>query len=289
MGLASAAGGSGPRFERTGNMQAPREARQVGPEWTESVLGRRQGPRVAMDLSVQLGVSGLPGLLSASSREIGTGGACVATQTPFALNSLDRIVIELPGGPTTLPAEGRWQREVPDEHAILTGVQFSHPHPETVRSLWKFLQERAQALAQFLEDRSELAELAIDELLQLTLSSRCRKVPAGQLVYAQGSEGAGTDSIFVVLQGSVVFEMESSDRRRVELCRGEAGAVFGGLPLVSGLPHVESAVAVYDLLLLEINAYSVHYLEVMNPSLARLLTRAAVRAQTVHLRHAGDR
>ena len=250
---------------------------------SRSVWDKRVSTRVAAYFPVKLYLEGLPGPLAARSRDVGPGGICVGTRSPFALSSVQRVAIELPSGPLVLAAEGRWQREIAAEHAMVSGIQFMDPPRAETFTISKFVRDRASELAQFMQEHSDLAGLDVDCAMDLALFTRLREVPAGHRLYCQGKRSDGGESIFVVYRGSVALEVAVDGDDRVRLERVEAGGVFGGLPLVAGVPHVESASTETDSLLLEIDPYTFHFLEWAKPPLARGLTQIVIRKQVLHL------
>ncbi len=244
-------------------------------------------PRMAACVPVRLHLEGLPGPLAARSRDIGTGGVCVETGSPFALSSVERIVLDLPTGKMAFAAKGSWQRAPFVGDGLLTGIQFVSPKPEAIHRLWDFVQVQAKECARFLHEGSELGTLSLDDALEIALRTRVRQVPAGRWIYRQGS--AGEDSVFMVLSGTVAFEMRSRRDPPIRLKPIGVGGAFGGLPLLAEISHPESALAETDTQLLEIARYTFRYLERTKPLLARCVTRALIRRQTSHLTELAER
>ncbi len=244
-------------------------------------------PRMAACVPVRLHLEGLPGPLAARSRDIGTGGVCVETGSPFALSSVERIVLDLPTGKMAFAAKGSWQRAPIVGDGLLTGVQFISPNPEEIHLLWDFVQVQAKERARFLHEGSELGTLSLDDALEIALRTRVRQVPAGRWIYRQGS--AGEDSVFMVLSGTVAFEIPSRRDPPIRLKPIGVGGVFGGLPLLAEISHAESALAETDTQLLEIPRYTFRHFERTKPLLARCVTRALIRRQASHLTELAER
>lgn len=238
---------------------------------------RRSG-RVGADLPVQLHGTDFRGTLPARARDLSVGGLCIATHSAFALKSVRRVTLGLPSGPLTLQAEGRWQRDAPSDGVMLSGVEFVEPSPEAVAALKSLVFEIGQSLAQFLSTESELRGLGLEEILGLAHITRLRDVTAGATIYRQDTAHPGEDSIFVVGRGSVIVQVRARNVSEVMLARLGAGQVFGGMPLVGGISHSDSAVADTDARILEIDQDAFSYLKTARPSLAEGLAFAVTHA-----------
>jgi len=249
-------------------------------------LEMRSTPRVATALSARLAIASLPAELPCRLRDLGTGGACVQTPSPFALEPLRRITIPLGSGPITLPVEGCWQRETLLENAVLTGMRFLDLAPEDVKRVREFVQESANKLTTFLQERSELSTLDLDEALDVALLSRLREARPGTYVCHEGKMRLGEDSIYVVVNGKVALEAAGARQHELELELIREGGVFGGLPLIADVPPPLSAVAASDLVLLELDRNAFRYLERCKPSVAHRLSRVVVAKNVGHLRSA---
>jgi CRP-like cAMP-binding protein len=234
-------------------------------------------------MPVQLFCVGLPCALEARSSDLGPGGVCVDTPSPFDLSSLRRVSIELPDGLFQTKAVGRWQREEVGRPGQQSGIEFQELEREEVERLWRFVHQRAGELASFLRDRSTIGPMELDEALDLALFTRVAEYPAGNWIHRQGPVEPVCESAFVVYDGSVVLEASTRSGRTVHVARVEAGEVFGALPIVGGISHITSAVADRDAILLEIDAATYRFLQAEKPQTARLVTEALVRAQAAHL------
>lgn len=243
----------------------------------------RDRGRVGSDLPVEVHIADLPAPLLARSRDVGVGGICVATPSPFALKSVRRAVISLPDGPLTLDAEGRWQIDAAGEDVVLSGLAFVDVPPNAIDALSSFVIETGRALARFLYAESELRSFGLEEILGLAQITRLHDAVAGHYLYRQDTALPGEDSIFIVARGSVCLQARARSAREVTLARLRPGQVFGGMPLVGNVAHAESAVAESDSRLLEIDRDAFRYLEGARPWLAQRLAFAVAHTYTRRL------
>jgi len=256
---------------------------QAIPGEVENPFERRVAPRVAARLEVELRLSEGPSALMARSCDIGAGGMCVETQGPFALTSLREISIRLPDGSMTLQAKGCSQRIDSFGVGHFTGVEFVDPDPAKRQRLWEVVHRQSVQLSRFLDESPDLGDLDLDEALELARATRLRAVPCGRRLYGEETWRPGEDSVFVVVRGTVAIDARSHRARDVWLERVEPGGLFGGLPLVAKMPHVESATAEADLELLEIDRFTFRYLEWTKPQIARAIGCGVMRKQARHL------
>ncbi len=238
----------------------------------------RANPRVGADIPVDLYAGDFPGALPGRARDVGIGGLCIATASPFAFKSVHRVRLFLPGTHLDVEAEGRWQRNASGEDMVLTGVAFVRPPPEIVNLLWDLVLESAKQLARFLHAGSDLSDLGLDEAMGLAQLTRYREVPRGRLVYREDRIEAGEDSFFVVARGAIVLEARVRGARNVPFDRLGVGALFGGLPLLADVPPSETAVADQDSRLLEIDRQAYEHLATVKPRVAQRLAYLASRA-----------
>jgi hypothetical protein len=240
----------------------------------DHMMQARVDPRVGADFPVDIVSADLAGPLAACSRDLGIGGACLATSSPFSYRALRRVVLHLPGGRLELEAEGRWQREEVSEKAILTGVEFQKPPEAAVSRLWDVVLDGGKALARFLYGDSDLSHFTVDEAVGLAHASRWRNVRAGQSIYRGDVERSGASSIFVVHTGTVQLQVRAHGSIDHTFATLGPGHLFGGLPLVAGGLPAEAAVARNDARLLEIHEGSFRYLCAAKPWLAQRLAQA---------------
>lgn len=232
--------------------------------------------RVASAFPVDVYGGDLAGRLPSRSRDLGIGGVCVETPSPFALSSVRRVVVTLPCGRLELDAVGRWQREASPEAAVLSGIDFLSPSREAVDRLWEVVARRGRELARHLAASPDLCGFGIEEAVGLAQLTRVREVGAGRTLYRQDTRRDGEDSLFLILAGRVALQARVRDRREVTLEVLSSGRVFGGLPLLADLPHGESALAASDVRLVEIDASAFRCLSHVRPWLAERLTGAVL-------------
>jgi CRP-like cAMP-binding protein len=224
------------------------------------------------------------GTLACRLRDIGTGGVCVQTPSPFALSSLRSVTIHLPSESLTLDIEGCWQREASLERAIFTGLRFSRPTTSDRERMRKFVEQAAQELTDFLQNRSDLRELGLDEALDVALASRLREAPPGAFISREGHPRPGDDSLFALMRGSVTLAATGDREHEIEVERVTPGGVFGGIPLIADAPSPVSAVAESDVTLLELDRSAFRYLERAKPLVAHRLARAIAGRQVLQFR-----
>jgi CRP-like cAMP-binding protein len=242
---------------------------------------RRCSPRVGACLEAHIQLSGM-GRVPCATRDVGFGGACLETASPFDPSAVQRIEIRLPGvGPLSLHAEGRWQRVA--ETGVLTGIRFCEVSSRAHEELKSFTSERALEVSRFLAELPDLGELPIDEALDLALNSRLRVVPPGTLLYRQGASPPDGDSIYIVVTGRIVLEAAVQHEHEIHLDTLGSRRLFGGLPVLAGVPHVESAVAETKCELLEFSRVAFEYLATAKPLVAHRLVQAVLRRQAGQL------
>lgn len=255
----------------------PQQALPIDP------LEIRSNPRVGTDLPVQIYAGEFGGALSGRSRDLSIGGVCVATPSPFSYKSVQRVSIMLTAGQVTLDAVGCWQREDPQNDLILTGLSFDHPAPEVLEHVWDHVLDTGKTLARFLYEHTALQELGLEEAMGLAQVTRYRSLRAGETIYRQGSRGDENDSIFLIIEGRVTLQIRIRDAIEQSLARLEAGALFGGLPLLADLAHAETAVADQDVRLLELDRAAFRHLRSMKPWLGHRLGVALLRVHAERL------
>lgn len=243
----------------------------------------RRSARVGSDLPVQLYADGFRGPLPARSREIGVAGICIATPSAFALKSVRRVALNLPSGPITLDAEGRWQIDASGDDVVLSGLEFIDPSPVAIESLESLVLETGRKLARFLAAESDLRDLGREEIVGLAHTTRFRDVTAGRSIYREGTRLPGEDSIFIVGTGGVILQTRVRNATEMTVARLRPGQVFGGMPLVADIDHADTAVADTDCRLLEIDREAYRYLVTSRPALAQGLAFAVAHAYGARL------
>jgi CRP-like cAMP-binding protein len=186
------------------------------------------------------------------------------------------VRLQLPDESLGFEAVGAWQTRTLMNDSHLTGLRFLNFGEREASRLWAFVQERATELTRFLES-SDLRGIPVEDLLTIALGTRLRELPQGARVFHPGQRDGSEDSIFVVLRGSVLMEMHESF-----MVIG-AGRLLGGLRLVTSLPNGSSARAASELELLEINPYTMRFLEWARPSAARSLMQCTARVHIERL------
>lgn len=252
-------------------------------------LELRAAPRVAVDLPTQLFGTGFRGSLPARTRDLGLTGACIATAYPFALKSVQRIVIDLPRGSLALGAEGVWQRDSAADDVTFTGVRFEEPEGADLDQLWDLVFTSGRSLARFFHECTELRELGIEEAFGLAQVSRYREIPAGRYIFRQDTRNPGEDSLFIVMSGSVALQVRVRGAIETEIERLGVGELFGGTPLLADVDHAESAVATVDTRLLEVDAAGFRHLRLTKPWLGYRLGQALIRLSSQRLQRVAAR
>ncbi|MEZ4216813.1 MAG: cyclic nucleotide-binding domain-containing protein [Myxococcota bacterium] len=246
-------------------------------------LELRADPRIASDTPARVFTSDFRGSLPAQLRDLSVHGACIATASPFAFKSIERVELALPSGPLAVRASGRWQRDEEADDVVLTGVAFDGIEPETYDRLWEAVVHGGHVLARFLLECCDLPELALEDAIGLAQVTRRRSVPVGRAIYRQGDADAGTHSFFLVWSGEVALTLRIRNAIERETARLQRGGAFGGLPLVAGAPHAESAIAATDCELLEIDAGSFAYLRTARPWLGLRMGQVLLRTNAQRL------
>lgn len=237
----------------------------------------RSNPRVGVDLPVELYATDFGGALLGRTRDLSIGGACIATPSPFAIKSLQRIVLDLPDRKLMVDAIGCWQREDPIERTVLTGIQFERPHEEQRDVVWDLVLDSGKRLARFLYEHTALRELGLEEAMGLAQVTRFRTLSPGDYIYRQGQRDAGADSIFLIAEGTITLQVRIRDAIERPLTQLHTGDLFGGLPLLADLAHSESAIADTNVRLLEIDGSAFRHLRSMKPWLGHRLGVALLR------------
>lgn len=247
-------------------------------------LEMRNSPRVATSVPAEIQLAGQPGTIPCRLRDIGTGGVCIQTPSPFSYKSLCSVTIHLPGSPLIVDVEGTWQREATLERAILTGARFLKVARDDGQRIRKFVEQSAAQLTEFLQNQTQLSNLDLDEALDIALSSRLREACAGTWICTEGRTRPGEDSFFIVMKGVVVLVATVGREGDTEVERVVGGGVFGGVPLISDSGPPLSVVVQSDATMLELDRNAFEFLERAKPFVARRLSRAIVGRQVGHLR-----
>lgn len=259
------------------------------PECDSHPMEMRASPRVAISLSASVALASM-GDLPARLRDIGAGGACVQTRSPWALSWLRRITIDLGNGEcVTFRARGCWQRDCQMENAILTGLHFVDLSASDTRRLEKLVHKTAEELRCFVADSPDLGHLSFDDAFCVSIFSRLREARAGTYVCQEGSKSFADQSLFLIREGEVDLEAAGWHAHQVQFERIGPGRAFGGVPLVADVPVPVSAHVARDVVLLELDREAFRYLERANPLLAERLRRTIIRKNVEYLRSAIER
>lgn len=247
-------------------------------------LDVRSDPRIGTDLAAELYATDFSGALLGRTRDLAIGGACIATPSPFSVKSVRSVVLDLPAQRVMFDAIGCWQREDPSQGVVLTGVQFENPQPEQLDLVWDHILDSGKRLARFLYEQTALHELGLEEAMGLAQVTRYRSLNPGDLIYRQGQQGEDSDSIFLIIEGSVTLQVRIRNACEKPLTQLRVGDLFGGLPLLADLPHTESAVADTRVGLLELDGAALRHLRSTKPWLGHRLGVALLR---VHAQRIG--
>ncbi len=235
---------------------------------------RRAGPRVAFTARVNV-VRENEKLLMGATLDLGLGGMCLLLSEPIEVKAIRRVEISLGRSTLEVDAQGMWQR--PDPTGFVVGVQFLRVGAAESSTLWRSLQLRALDLSRFIVETSALSPIDVDVAMDITLRTRRREFQPGHAIYRAGDGESSEESILVLMSGSVLLEIPMRDAPPLEIERVEVGGVFGGVPLLLGVPHVESATAIDAVQALEIDRYSLWDLCAEKPLAGRTLERAVLR------------
>jgi Cyclic nucleotide-binding domain/PilZ domain len=257
---------------------------RVAPASGSMLLGRRALPRVGVSLRARLHVHGLVAPLSATTRDVGLRGLCIATPTPFAHLDLHRITLYHAGATIEVRGEGRWQAEGGGRDAFLTGILLSDVNEGAHDALWDLVHERVKKLTRWLKQQPVLEVLEFADLVELAHAARIQQLRAGQVLYQQDGEAAAGRSLYLVTTGAIALERRTPRGRVAGVDEIGPGELFGGLGLVADLPPNEIALAAADSSLLEISPAAFEYLQRAAPGFAFRLGTVAVGTTVLRLR-----
>lgn len=252
---------------------------------SNGVLIPRHEPRVAVSYPVDLFSSGFAGPLRARSRDIGLGGICVETASIFAVGSLRRAVLGLPGDEVAVDVRGCWQRLCPSGRGVLTGIAFERPARTQADRLWDVVVTHGSRQARRLYGRGDFEDFGIEELLGLCHASRLRRLPKGHRIYSQGAAHSDAGSVFVIQEGVVSLRVATADGRPAAFDRLGPSRLFGGIPLLAAVAPPETALVEEDAVILDVTKSSFEILRSSKPWLAQHLAQAVNR---VYARRAAE-
>jgi hypothetical protein len=245
-----------------------------------ALADQRHDARVAVTVDAQIFATSFEGSLRATTRDLSLGGACLATKSPIALNTLTHVSLRC-GEQDVLeiPIRGCWQSVPLGDDSVLTGVCFGEVSQRARFHLWHLVFDAHRELAYFLHQRSALRDLSSEDASDVAHASRLRCAPTGTSIYRQDEHSRVDDSIYVIQDGMVNLHVDLSNRSLCVVSLGP-GEVFGGLPIVSGAPNLDSAIACEDSRLIEVSSPAFSYLCATRPLAARRLSRVVTAAAT---------
>ena len=244
----------------------------------------RTSPRVATSTPAEIRLAGSSDAMPCRLRDIGSGGVCIQTPSPFPYESLTSMTIHLPGESLQIDVEGAWQREATLEQAMLTGARFVKLGRTDAQRVRKFVEQSANELTEFLQSRSQFHGLEIDEAFDIALASRLREARAGTWIFTEGRTRPGVESLFIVMSGTVLLVATVAEEGDTKVERVVRGGVFGGVSLICESEPALSAVAESDVTLLEVDHQVFGFLERAKPFVARRLARTIVSRQVGQMR-----
>lgn len=238
-------------------------------------LELREAPRTGVDLPIEIFTSDFSGSLPGRTRDIGVSGLCATTASPFAAKNLTYVVLSMPDG-SRLRVDGRgvWQQALDNDDVVMTGVAFSDISEDVTHALWDLVLDIAKDFARFIHNTSEISGIGIEGAMALAQITRVRSLPAGSVLFRQGPAAEEERSLFLIDHGTLDIEIRVRDAIRRPLGRLERGRLIGGLPMIAGGEHPETATAAVDSRLLEIDPMAFSYLQRAKPWLAHLLCQA---------------
>ncbi|MBM4385759.1 MAG: cyclic nucleotide-binding domain-containing protein [Deltaproteobacteria bacterium] len=252
-----------------------------------AAMESRSDPRVGVELRVDVASDQFSGALPAMTRDLSIGGACIATSSPLATQSIRQLVLHLPQGPLRVEAQGCWQAWNPATSAMLTGVAFKSVTPSTQDAIWDHVLDVSKELARFVLRSSELRDIGIDGAMSLAQVSRLCAVRPGAAIFQEGSgNAASSQSLFILREGSVLIRTRLRDVVERDIAVVQPGELLCGLALFTSAAHAETAVARSACRLIEIDERAFLYLMQARPWIAQKVAFAAARSYARRLRGA---
>ena len=234
---------------------------------------RRDDPRVAVDLKAELTSAGFSHPLRVEVRDLSAGGACVVTDCPIALSEALSLRMYWKGRALSLSAEALWQEKRQD--AFYMGIRFVEPRKEEQRLLMEPVFDATRSIVDFIVFESSLTGIGRGDALHLAGASRLRVLDSGIWLYSQDRPSPDSESIFIVMEGSIRIRTRVRERER-DLADLGRGAVFGGVPALAGIDPPESAIVLQPARLLEVDVRATSHLLEQRPWLVHRLSHAIV-------------
>ena len=211
-----------------------------------------------------------------NSRHSATG-LCIATSCPFDLKSVYSVELLLEDQTLRIEAEGVWQHDDGRQNVVLSGLAFGLQSGLAPRSLQNLIFARSQEITRFLYERTAFSELGFEGAMGLASATRMKSVQAGEFVYRQGEIDPTAGSIYMVVRGRVTLQVKVNETIEAPFVQLGEGELFGGLPVLAGIPNIESAAASENLELLEIDERALRHLRLFRPWLAQKLAATLFR------------
>lgn len=233
---------------------------------------RRVHPRVASCVPATVFAFGATPEIHGTTCDIGAGGICFQTDSPMGMSDAHRVDLELPTGVVSANVQCRWQRESSSRSSIVTGLAFVGVERSVRLQIWRHVHSQALELAEMITSFPALSRIPLDVAVEIALYTRVSTYAPGSWIYRQGSLGTRGDSAFFVLEGEISVECVNAAAERIGEEWLGSGSVLGGFPMVSGLPHPETAIARTEARLLEIDPFAYGHLACTRPEAAQLVT-----------------
>jgi hypothetical protein len=246
-------------------------ARQPQEALSRLARERRDDPRVAIDLDAELKSNGFDFPLEVAVRDLSAGGACIVSESPVALSEISGLRIDTGRHSLSFSAEALWQEKRQD--ALYTGLRFTNPQRADQRMLMDLIFETTRDIVDFLIFESSLSGMGRGDALHMAGASRLRKIEAGAWLYWQDRPTADSESIFLILDGSIRVRSRVEGRER-DLADLKRGDIFGGLSSLAGVAPPESATAEMPTTLIELDVRAISFLLEQRPWLIHRLSQA---------------
>jgi len=241
---------------------------------------RRAKPRIAGDIPAALYAEGGEAVIHGTARDLGMGGLCIATRSPFAAGSIVRIALRARAASVSVEVSGLWQEYEDGEKTVLTGFAFGSLSKAERKAISALVSQAIGRIARTLQ-QTRLPELGIEDAMAIAELVRFRSFRSGRVVYGNQAHDQHAGSLFVVEQGLVSLHLATPPSRRVALALVDQGDLFGGFGLGAPGPFPEVAVAECDSRLLEIHTNTFAFVRRHRPELALQLAVAASRAASL--------
>jgi CRP-like cAMP-binding protein len=174
--------------------------------------------------------------------------------------------------------DARWSDCGGADHTTVIGLSFVDLAAADRHRIWGFIMSRAQEIAKFLNEQSDLGSLDLMELVNLALVSRLRSVSKAFSVYEADDERGSGESLYVIYRGRVRQTLDP-DGGADSSCELSEGKAFGGLAWLFDGTSRGSCRTLDDTLLLEIDGHALRWLERSSPLVLQRLLHALTNTQ----------